>query len=1289
MKHIFTFLLSFVLTAASVIAETKSVTLSLNTLTVDTPTVLVKSGETYTMNCRFTANVSMGLPTLQSTLNNQLAAAGITTLEITNLRAYSLSSPAIYMLTLNFSPLGNVTTRIFNITTLSRTQEITLIGDSDGVLDTYDLIGTWAEEVSDTFSLKLSDSQPGVTYTLQKDGINLRSSIGTGGPLSYGTFSGASSHGDYSVLARYNGWEDQIVGTVRMVRRYDIGGNNYTAVRTYTKDDGSEFYTDVVYYNKLGYPEQEINIEGASDNRDLIKPIVYDNMMRPNTKEYLPFPSSFDTGMYIDDVLIAHQDFYYNEERPYIENIFESGVSGRMLTSQKPGVIYRDDNKMASMEYGINDVSEEVMEFKYDYAGSNGTASVTKSGYYGSERLLYTKVVSENNDISYVFSDNSGKTILRREVSDDINYDTYFIYDLKDSLVCVIQPEGTSRVSDSFALNSTFCNNYCFTYRYDERGNIIEKQIPGAGKEVMAYDMRNRMVLFADAEMQLSGKCKYIYYDSLDRVTEEGYASLNTSIENVRNAQRNNTPISNYLANKMITRTVTYYTSSNNPILSIPSNSRAYRQGVDFTRCLTLPAIEYIYEEPFLNGTTLSRGNLIRTKTYFYDSKGRLTLMTESDSDGWKSIYSWQNDFAGNIIKHTEEHYKGNVFDSMISTYTYDKRGQRLTMQRNLNGKDYAPVTYDYDDYGRVRVKDVGDRGTEVYGYNLQGWQESIAAYFYGYDVFSQTMNYQIPYMDTSEPRYDGMISEVRHRHLNKDIQTVNYKYDGVRRLVDSEHFVNWDSTACNLWTESSIVYDLNGNIQNLSRKRESDDEDIIAVTHSGNRMTGSRINGGTTNTYSYYSDGNLKQDNRRNLQFVYNLLNLPSVVTDASGQVIKARYSYLADGTKLSVRDAQNDGLNYRGSFVYTVDGTAGSTAATEKLESIVHDEGRFLALSASAGATTTQFIDTWHIRDHLGSIRTVLDITRDTSEVSDPTIAILEQNDYLPFGMRIDIDSLAYDQSNRYRFNGKEEQVTGNIGLTDYGARFYDSTLPRWTTPDPLAEKYYGISPYAFCNNNPVNFVDWDGMDWIKCAETGNYEWRDDIYNDSEIPEGYTYVGSSTDDILKDLNINSQYNMNELSIISIGGDCDEVNPNKSSWRLLVPINIEVTASVKVSPIISFIPANSTGNNLLGKSFTGIKFTAVMTQRQANSINDFDNEAIARFYINYGPKVFNQQLESPKEAYVVPSGTKITSGTIFISASALSPNRSFGNATLGISAQNFGLYSQTKSIQWKISRYY
>ena len=38
-------------------------------------------------------------------------------------------------------------------------------------------------------------------------------------------------------------------------------------------------------------------------------------------------------------------------------------------------------------------------------------------------------------------------------------------------------------------------------------------------------------------------------------------------------------------------------------------------------------------------------------------------------------------------------------------------------------------------------------------------------------------------------------------------------------------------------------------------------------------------------------------------------------------------------------------------------------------------------------------------------------------------------------------------------------------------------ESRYARWTTPDPLADKYYSTSPYAFCNNNPVNFVDPDG--------------------------------------------------------------------------------------------------------------------------------------------------------------------------------------------------------------------
>ena len=63
-------------------------------------------------------------------------------------------------------------------------------------------------------------------------------------------------------------------------------------------------------------------------------------------------------------------------------------------------------------------------------------------------------------------------------------------------------------------------------------------------------------------------------------------------------------------------------------------------------------------------------------------------------------------------------------------------------------------------------------------------------------------------------------------------------------------------------------------------------------------------------------------------------------------------------------------------------------------------------------------------------------------------------------------------------YRYNGKEEQAGFGLPYLDYGARLYDPATGRWVTQDPLSEKYYGISPYAFCAGNPMKYVDADGM-------------------------------------------------------------------------------------------------------------------------------------------------------------------------------------------------------------------
>jgi len=46
------------------------------------------------------------------------------------------------------------------------------------------------------------------------------------------------------------------------------------------------------------------------------------------------------------------------------------------------------------------------------------------------------------------------------------------------------------------------------------------------------------------------------------------------------------------------------------------------------------------------------------------------------------------------------------------------------------------------------------------------------------------------------------------------------------------------------------------------------------------------------------------------------------------------------------------------------------------------------------------------------------------------------------------------------------------------DYGSRWQDPTIGRWPTMDPLVDKYYSISPYAYCAGNPVRYIDPTGM-------------------------------------------------------------------------------------------------------------------------------------------------------------------------------------------------------------------
>ena len=111
----------------------------------------------------------------------------------------------------------------------------------------------------------------------------------------------------------------------------------------------------------------------------------------------------------------------------------------------------------------------------------------------------------------------------------------------------------------------------------------------------------------------------------------------------------------------------------------------------------------------------------------------------------------------------------------------------------------------------------------------------------------------------------------------------------------------------------------------------------------------------------------------------------------------------------------------------------------------------------------------------DHLGSANWV---TKD-----DEAVQFIH---YMPYG-EIWYNQRGSAYNERYKYTGKErDEETGN----DYfGARYYAAYTPMWLSPDPLMDKYPSISPYAYCNWNPLKFVDPDGKK-ITIAPNGLFE-------------------------------------------------------------------------------------------------------------------------------------------------------------------------------------------------------
>ena len=441
--------------------------------------------------------------------------------------------------------------------------------------------------------------------------------------------------------------------------------------------------------------------------------------------------------------------------------------------------------------------------------------------------------------------------------------------------------------------------------------------------------------------------------------------------------------------------------------------------------------------------------------------------------------------------------------------YTYGSRTDNLlTVTHSVNGS--APVTiasYTYDALGRVASKVTGGIETTSYAYNVRSWPTKMQGpKFTELLAYNEAANGLTP----STPQWSGKVSAVRwYRGTTTIKPAYQFTYDGVGRLAEATYTQNTYLMNRRPKYTETYFYDAMGNVTALTRQGWLYGStwgliDDLVMTYEGNRLvkcddavsaqpTYNGVHHFTDladedEEYEYDGNGNMTKDlNREITSIEYNSLNLPEQITfydgtkmkltyDAAGNKLRAEYWTIGTfnpGGPIGPASLGGGNEPMGGGIVGPILPPINQNdpqAVTDYCGNVIYRNDTLSMLLTEEGYVTFdergEPLYHYYLKDHLGSVRVVLD--------GDGTVE--QVNDYYPSG------TLMYTSTNGtvqpYKFGQKELERTLPLDEYDFGARWMDPVVGgRFTTMDPMCEKYYSVSSYAYCHGDPLNWIDPDG--------------------------------------------------------------------------------------------------------------------------------------------------------------------------------------------------------------------
>ncbi len=542
-----------------------------------------------------------------------------------------------------------------------------------------------------------------------------------------------------------------------------ITGNNYVYARTYQEQHTTavdpQFFTQndiltqtITYYDGLGRPMQKVGIGHTPGKGDVVTHIGYDSFGRVE-KEWLPYAdpdSQAAIGGFRSDAETA-TDTYYGDNypddillaspNPYFQKTFETSPLNRILQQAAPGSDWaKGSGHEIEFGYHTNTAADNVRLFTVGTSPTNNTyvpileldtdPATNRKEFFGPNELYKTITYDENhtngkNHSVEEFMDKQGRILLKRTFADithndqsvsiAVPHDTYYVYDDFGNLSYVLPPKMEGTTATLAEINGAMAE-LGYQYVYDHHNRLVEKQLPGKGREYIVYNTLDQPIMTQDANQRAANNPNlttdewlFTKYDAFGRVAYTGKATSPAGTSRI-DVQDQADAISGF---PWVEQKNTNRDSEFGEALDIYYNNGAYPNETTLNPKATLTEVLTItYYDSYVNlpsgapgSITLLGSNPPQSQTSNVQglpTVARVKVLDVPGTNVWINTLTYYDDKGRPIYTYSKNNYLGTTDITETQLNFVGRALKTRTTHTRLGNTLVTLDNFDYDHMGRL-----------------------------------------------------------------------------------------------------------------------------------------------------------------------------------------------------------------------------------------------------------------------------------------------------------------------------------------------------------------------------------------------------------------------------------------------------------------------------------------------------------------------------------------------------------------------------------------------------------